>query len=244
MEDVVGRLYLYLLAGQVALQNQALPQADSLFRSAITLIQDVPTVLEVDSQIKTSEDSLVSFLHYFASLLVVIPGHPEYGPFYLIKGLLKVIQEYPWEKGSNGKLRIFFGILPAFVALAQPNLPFHITQVESNDTLYGLTQDYLDELNSIIDKILEEILEQLNVLKDDPDRGAQKLQARAATDLFNQTVALAELNSKSATFAAVLFNLVKKSGQGESKYLDNSLNNLKNRKGNLLYQELYKKLVS
>jgi len=243
MEDVVGRLYLYLLSGLVALQNQALPQADSLFRSAITLIQDVPTVLEVDSQVKTSEDSLVSYLQYFSSLLVVIPGHPEYGPFYLIKGLLKVIQDYPWEKGSNGKLRIFIGMLQSFAALGQQTLPLHIPKVESNDTLYGCTQDYLEELHSIIDKLLEEILEQVNVLKDDPDRGAQKLQAKVTLDLFNETVSLTDLNSKSATFAAGLYNLAKKTGVSDNRYLESSLASLEKRKGNALYLELYKKLA-
>ena len=42
MEDVFSRLQLYLLSGQVSLMNQAVSQADSLFKSAIKLIQEVP----------------------------------------------------------------------------------------------------------------------------------------------------------------------------------------------------------
>lgn len=39
---------------------------------------------------------LVNFINSFAGLLVVIPGHPEHGPFYLVKGLIQVISAYPW----------------------------------------------------------------------------------------------------------------------------------------------------
>jgi len=95
---------------------------------------------------------------------------------------------------------------------------------------------------SIIDKLLEEVLEQINVLKDDPDRGAQKLQAKVALDLFNETVSLTDLNSKSATFAAGLYNLAKKTGVTDNHYLESSLASLEKRKGNMFYLELFKKL--
>ena len=57
MDEALSRLKLYLLSGEVALMNQALPQADSLFKTgilyiytdnndlkkiAIKLIQEVP----------------------------------------------------------------------------------------------------------------------------------------------------------------------------------------------------------
>lgn len=113
---------LYLLSGEVALANQALSQADTLFKSAIKLVQEVPAkvgkfskkkkkfskkkplnlwillnTIEVESQgMKSTEESLISFLRNFLSSLVVVPGHPEQGPFYLVKGLLKVINDYPW----------------------------------------------------------------------------------------------------------------------------------------------------
>jgi hypothetical protein len=43
MEDAISRLKLYILSGEVALMNQTLPQADSMFKSAIKLVQEVPT---------------------------------------------------------------------------------------------------------------------------------------------------------------------------------------------------------
>lgn len=52
--------------------------------------------IEVDGQIRVTEEQLVGFICNFASLLIAVPGHPEQGPFYLIKGLLKVVSEYSW----------------------------------------------------------------------------------------------------------------------------------------------------
>jgi hypothetical protein len=96
MEDYQQRLNLYLLASEVALMNQAVGQADSLFKSAIKLLQEVPPRLEIDGQSKSSDELMVSTINSYLSLLVAVPGSPEQGPFYLIKGLLKVIKEYPW----------------------------------------------------------------------------------------------------------------------------------------------------
>jgi len=52
MSDVFGRLYLDILAGQVALQNQLLSQADAFFRAAIILLPDVPASLGTTRSVK------------------------------------------------------------------------------------------------------------------------------------------------------------------------------------------------
>ena len=110
MEDVFSRLYLYVLSGQVAAVNQSIAQADSLFKAAITLIQEVPVVtgnfnglvrlfdvvVEMDSQVKQTDVILSQFVNYLVSVLIAMPGHPQHGPFYLLKGLKKVVQDYSW----------------------------------------------------------------------------------------------------------------------------------------------------
>jgi len=40
---------------------------------------------EVEYKRTPTEGRLASMLHYFTSTLVLVPGHPEYGPFYLVK---------------------------------------------------------------------------------------------------------------------------------------------------------------
>ncbi len=134
----------------MALCNQSLPQADSLFKAAITLIQEVPPYTGNLSSVSTSsfvpcfftssscsetievggsrsnEEWLLNFLNYFASVLVTLPGHPEQGPFYLVKGLIKVVQDYPWDTGSTAKSQAFLTLLSYFSTQAQTSLPYHI----------------------------------------------------------------------------------------------------------------------
>jgi len=214
------------------LVNQALPQADSLFKAAIKLIQEVPPKVETDGQLKSTEEPLIGAISRFMSLLVAIPGHPEQGPFYLVKGLLKVIGAYPWEAGSTAKVRLHMNALSLLASYQQTRLPYHIKGVDSNDVLYGGDPDYLAELQAIISKILEEILQSLT---DMPGKSQSKL----ALDLFNYTLAFAELNAKSATLAVNLFSLAKK--EGEAAYLNQSLSYLKGKESNLA-RELLKKL--
>jgi len=176
MEDVLQQLNLYLLAGTVALQNQALPQADGLFRSAIKLIQEVPPRIEIDQQIRSTHDSLVSFLNTFVASLVFIPGHPEHGPFYLVTALIKVISEYGWDTSSSSKISVFFNILSLMSTYKQNKFPYHLANVESNDLLYGGDEKYLNELQTIIDKLVEQILEDLAKFSENEDVNAKRIQ--------------------------------------------------------------------
>jgi hypothetical protein len=75
----------------VALANQSLPQADSLFKAAITLVQEIPPYTETIEAggSRSNETWLLNFISYFAAVLVAVPGHPEQGAFYLVKGLIK-----------------------------------------------------------------------------------------------------------------------------------------------------------
>lgn len=86
MEDPTDRLYLYTISAQVALQNQAIPQAESLFKAAVTHFAEIPTILgaildhvcsslsnnacvEGDGQVRVSEETLVPFCRYFLAAL-------------------------------------------------------------------------------------------------------------------------------------------------------------------------------
>jgi hypothetical protein len=88
-----------------------------------------------------TEELLVNFVSNFTSFLIVMPGSPDLGPFYLIKGLLKVLAEYPWysidnhilrlkffvrDKDSTARPRLNMIMLVAFSAFAQNRLPYHV----------------------------------------------------------------------------------------------------------------------
>eukprot|EP00698_Gefionella_okellyi_P012762 TRINITY_DN3458_c0_g1_i1.p1 TRINITY_DN3458_c0_g1~~TRINITY_DN3458_c0_g1_i1.p1 ORF type:complete len:957 (+),score=233.47 TRINITY_DN3458_c0_g1_i1:41-2872(+) len=241
MTDVFGRLYLFLLAGEVALHNQLLSQADAFFKAAITLLPEVPAMLEEESQMRFTSETLSAFVASFLSLLVVVPGHPENGPLYLIHGLLTVIRQYPWEKGSDGKARALLNALSVLAALAQDKLPYHIPKIDSNDVLYGAEPEYTKELTTLMNTLADELMTELKALGDDPDKAAQRRQASLALDMFNVLVSSGQLDGKLATLAYNLFQLSKK-GSAPEAYLRNSLSYISNGTSSL-HKQLHAKLV-
>lgn len=49
---------------------------------------------ERDGKLVPTDPLLVGFLTNFASFLLLFPGHPEHGPFHLVKGLLNVVKSF------------------------------------------------------------------------------------------------------------------------------------------------------
>ena len=50
-------------------------------------------------------------LKSFLSSMVVVPGHPEHGPFYLVKGLLKASEKYSWKEIKGGKIELYLALV-------------------------------------------------------------------------------------------------------------------------------------
>ena len=125
---------------------------------------------------RSTEPTLVELLSEFASLLLVVPGDPEQGPFYLVKGLLKAVSDYPWAKGTTAKIRIYLNMLSLLSAYAQPKFKYHVQSgnkckisthdyaVDSNDKLYSGDPDYIAELQAILNKILDDVLQEISSL--------------------------------------------------------------------------------
>ena len=92
------RLSPHPLRAQAALCNQLLPQMEGFVKAVVTLVPEVlaPAGQELEGALKAEaekrEEVLVALLSNLCSFLVVVPGHPEHGPFYLVTGLLNVLQ--------------------------------------------------------------------------------------------------------------------------------------------------------
>ncbi|PRP82774.1 hypothetical protein PROFUN_09859 [Planoprotostelium fungivorum] len=243
MEDALVRLKLYIFSGQIALLNQSLPQVDALFKSAIILIQEVPTritELHNQGQSKSTEPVLMEYIESLFSSLVVVPGHPEAGPFYLIKALLKVIAEYPWENGSVPKTRVYIQSLSLLSAQYQTRLPYSIVGVDGNDKLYGGDNNFRAELQEIINRVVDDILKELSGMPTEESHN-QVEQSRLSLEMFNSLLSYAQLTPRSATLAVKLYELVKKGGK--TKYAEASVNSLRSHTTQLS-RDLYNKLVS
>ena len=59
----------------------------------VLLVVQVSPSEEVDYKRTPTEGRLAIILYSFISTLVVVPGHPEYGPFYLVKVRDQVLKD-------------------------------------------------------------------------------------------------------------------------------------------------------
>jgi len=239
MEEVAARVRLYIMSGQVALINNCLPQAEALISTAVELMNDFPATRESEGKSQSTEAEFYQLAQELMSLLIVHPGHPELGAFNCIDALTRAIDGYAWEQNSQPKWLLHLRLVVTLSTLAQVRLPYHIEGVDSNDILYGGDDGYQADVQRHIDEHFAKVLERMGALKDDPDPASKRQQTEMAMEIFNALVVHSELNGKSATLAANLFTLAKKSGARDS-LLRAALEHLRNSEG--LTQELFKKL--
>uniref|UniRef100_A0A8C0G6H4 VPS35 endosomal protein-sorting factor-like n=1 Tax=Chelonoidis abingdonii TaxID=106734 RepID=A0A8C0G6H4_CHEAB len=164
LTSIFARLNLYLNSGQVALANQCLSQADAFFKAAVSLVPEVPKMINIDGKMRPSEPFLLEFFCNFFSTLLIVPDHPEQGVLFLVRGLLNVIQDYTWEDNSDDKVRIYTNVLHLLSAMTQETYIYHIDKVDSNDTLYGGDSKFLTEINKLCEAVIAQILDHLKTL--------------------------------------------------------------------------------
>lgn len=230
--DELARMRFFILAGQVSLLHQLLAQADTLFKAAIMQIKDIQPTSRIDNRSVSNAPALTNLVIKFASVLVIVPGHPDpkHGPFHLLNGLLRMLQEYEWNEAdaAYSKCRCFIALLPLLAALGQTNLPYHMERVESNDTLYALSDSYVEELHQIVNTVLESTLTELTELKNDQTPAAQRKMPQVALELFNVLIGHATLDQGTCTLAARLYLMASKHPNVDKQFLANSLIGLKN----------------
>ncbi|KAL3681400.1 hypothetical protein R1sor_024356 [Riccia sorocarpa] len=157
INSVVTRINLFLETAEVALMNALPSHAESSVKSALTSLQDIGS----KDDVKAGElEDISVFLRKLSAFLVVMPGHPEHGGFYIVKGLLNVLEKHPWLTSGRRKVQVFSGVLAMLAALAQERLPYHIqnAQVDSNDLMFYGSDSYHQELESLTKGVIDNIL--------------------------------------------------------------------------------------
>ena len=169
IDNTMTRLNLLVYCGIVGLKNACLPQCDTFLKAAISLVPEAGS---------SAQDvaAVVQWVGLFCGLLVMVPGSPEFGPFYLMHGLMKAIGKWSSEDGGGGeagggsaavaamnaamrrtaKAKCLMIMVGTCSAWAQNKLPYGVPGVDSNDTLYGGGKDYMEELDELIKSILSE----------------------------------------------------------------------------------------
>ena len=86
---------------------------------------------------------------------MVVPGHPEHGPFYLVTGLLNVLQTAAWRRAASLPT-LSLRILSLLSTYAQRQLPYRVAGVDSNDVLYAAEPSYASELRALSAQVRHE----------------------------------------------------------------------------------------
>uniref|UniRef100_A0A8B9NWQ4 VPS35 endosomal protein-sorting factor-like n=1 Tax=Apteryx owenii TaxID=8824 RepID=A0A8B9NWQ4_APTOW len=227
LSSIFARLNLYLHSGQVALANQCLSQADAFFKAAVSLVPEVPKMINIDGKMRPSDSFLLEFLCNFFSTLLVVPDHPEQGVLFLVRGLLNVIQDYTWEDNSDDKIRIYTNVLHLLSAMTQETYIYHVDKVDSNDTLYGGDSKFLAEINKLCETVIAQILDHLKTLGKEE---TLKRQSQLALYFFNTILAHGDLrNNKLNQLSVNLWNLAQKHGFADTKTMVKTLEYIKRR---------------
>lgn len=192
--DVFRRLELLQQCAAVALINQHLPQTDSFMKAAISLLPELPSHFEFDGKKVHYEERLAEYLNNLLSFLVVVPGHPELGPFYIIQGLLNALAKFAWNPSTACQTKLLINMLVLLSTYAQKQFPYHLLGVESNDALYGGAAGYMNELTDMQTVVTAEILKLLSALGERPEVSGKLNQARCALDLVNHLASNMELH--------------------------------------------------
>lgn len=173
--------------------------------------------IEIDGKIRSTEPLLVDFLNNFISTLLVVPDSPDQGVLYLTRGLLNTILEYPWDTHGDSKALIFASMLVGLSSMAQEYLPYHISHVESNDTLYGCDPKFLAEISEVCSTLVGEIFAQVKALD---QQETQKRQALLCLEIFQRVVGHADLSDGAMLSLAVkLWSIVIRTSQLDSKLI-------------------------
>jgi len=230
IQDISRKLELLLYCSQTALLNQCLPQTDTFLKAAISLIPDVPTHEEVDGKKIHTEEKLSIYLRSLLSTLVVAPGHPEHGPFYIVQGLLNAMPRYPWQVHTTYRTDVYIDMLALLCTFSQRVFPYKIAYVESNDKLYGGTPAYLKELDTCIDQVVQEILKQLTAIGERSEPTAKANQAKLVLDFVTTLANRMEITKSVATFLTKLLELVQRQKgvltRNDLRYMTLTLENL------------------
>ncbi|XP_013393417.1 UPF0505 protein C16orf62 homolog [Lingula anatina] len=225
LQSVLARLKLYLVSGQVALLNQCLSQGDAFLKAAISLIAEVPKTLDVDGKVRSTEPLMTSYICSLLSTLLAVPDNPDQGVLYLLRGLLNVLSDFPWDVNSSAKAVVYVNVLSLLCAVSQEDYVYHIDRVDANDSMYGSDPKFLGEVTKISATVLEEVFSHLKVLGEGQNF---KKQAEAAIEVFNVMVAHGDLSKHQMfTLALNLWGLAQKHGQGDTKQMVRTLDYVK-----------------
>ncbi|ETO03963.1 hypothetical protein RFI_33439, partial [Reticulomyxa filosa] len=163
-------MYLFSNLGTIALSNQMTTQAEAFLKAAVSLIPKLPTTftaasVQYNNAIQSTSMLLREYVEHMCSVLLLLPGHPEHGPFYVLLEMLDALNNYPpWTNANPEKIRAWLSIFKILCTQSQAQFPYKIVGVTSNDQLFGQNPKYIKTVRRQLNKLAKDISSGLETL--------------------------------------------------------------------------------
>eukprot|EP00828_Plagiopyla_frontata_P009321 TRINITY_DN1479_c0_g1_i13.p1 TRINITY_DN1479_c0_g1~~TRINITY_DN1479_c0_g1_i13.p1 ORF type:complete len:644 (-),score=111.04 TRINITY_DN1479_c0_g1_i13:135-2066(-) len=135
IQDPFLQLKCYSLTSTVALLHNMISQSESLFKLAVQVLSEIINPLNEENANLVANNILKNLI----GVLFVLPENPESDYLTTYQGFIGAIQQLKWEKkfGYVQQMNIYMDLMAYLCAQLQEKLPYHITNVKSNDFLYA-----------------------------------------------------------------------------------------------------------
>ncbi|MCO5552798.1 hypothetical protein L7F22_006315 [Adiantum nelumboides] len=203
--NVLKRIFLYMESTEVALMNGLVLHSENLLKSSLACLQELE--IKNDACNAKFEIELMGCIQKLCSLLLILPGHPDFGALYLFRRLIEIVDNKLRLKEPL-KIEMFLGVILACNALSQEIFPYHSDSLEMicNDELYSGESSYMEELEQFALKVVERI-DKTSITENEAPRAFQVLAIAFERDDGD------ELHEHIATFARAAKPLLPKTAQ-------------------------------
>eukprot|EP00483_Globobulimina_turgida_P008943 UN08961 len=218
-------------------------QAEAFFKAAISLIPSLPATFSTQytNTIQSTPALLAQYIQSFSSTLLLMPGHPSKGAFYLMEELMLALEKWsPWSKEKAvtiEKCQAYLSMFTIFTTFSQRKFPYNIKNVSSNDQLYGRRKEYLSKCVKIVNRFGKQIHKQLNELKQSHRNLDKQAAGLLGLKFMNILVDFIKIDHKSIKIISVVHEIVIESKNLDKKYYRNTMDHIQI-KNDMLYTQL------
>eukprot|EP01083_Nonionella_stella_P088410 246397_1 len=190
LESMSSRVRLFLHCAQIGLMNGLVIQSEGMLEAILRVFEESEESTSEPSRLCLETDLLQSFL----STLLLISGHPEDGPFFLVERFIEILIDHKaWDASS--KIRLFFDVLSLLSAYGQTTFQYRIPGITPNDKMYGCSDEYLRKLEKLFQISIDSVLHFLGAVQ----TSSPKEHTMLSLAFANSLVTCLEMNVHSAT---------------------------------------------
>ncbi|WCJ32961.1 VPS35 endosomal protein-sorting factor-like [Euphorbia peplus] len=221
----IKKLNLYLETAEVAFLSGLISHADGLIVSAISCLEKLDYTDGLWTP--TNVDGILSSIRKLCSLLVMVPGISAEGITKFPRNIVSLLNSTSWMTPRT-KTKTFCGIILLLATLSQNKLPYHAyySEILGNDMLFYGDSSYVQELISLSNCVLENLVNSIEQEPSKAARGSIALEACNCIALsFKENNDVVQVCAKLIETAKFCLSANDKYLQSTIRYVDEQLSN-------------------